>query len=84
MLLDWAIGTGNSVIVPSSVTRATLLPASSLNHIAPPSGSWTSEIGRLFHVGIGNSSSLPSGVTRPTALPTSSVNHIEPSEACSM
>jgi len=54
----------------------TLPPASSLDHMACPSGDGTIAIGLLFDVGMGNSLTAPSGVIRAMQLPPSSVHHI--------
>jgi hypothetical protein len=55
------------VISPLRSIRPTLLPASSLNHIAP-SGPGTIAIGRLFGVRIAYSVTAPAGVTRAILL----------------
>src|SRR5688572_15678350 len=73
-----AVGTANSLKVPSTVIRPILLPAVSVNHSAP-SGPATMVSGRLSAVGTGNQVVVPDVVIRPIRLLSRAVNHSAPS-----
>src|SRR5215469_541506 len=78
-----AVGTGYSVIDPSSVIWPTLLPCVSANQIAP-SPPTVIPSGALPAVGIGYSVTEPVAVMRPIAPAWSSVNHMAPSAAATI
>src|SRR5262249_36969749 len=60
-----AVGMGNSVIAPATVTRPILWPLISANHTAP-SGPTVMPSGRAPGVGMGNSVTTPAVVIRAT------------------
>src|SRR3712207_108270 len=77
------VGTGNSLTAPPTVIRPILLPAVSVNHMAP-SGPATMVSGRLSGVGTAYQLRAPAVVMRPMLLLSRAVNHSAPSGPLAM